>query len=203
MRIVVAAMLAAVSIGAVRADVRPDPWITAQAKSALAKARGVPSRSIQLTTFQGMVVLQGDVRTPAERSRAEAAVLAVPGVTEVRNLIDVAPPAPPARRPARAAKPSRAPSIPPTTVAVDATPIVPRDESADRDQAIRQAVMDALRDVDESASANIRVEVRDGAVHLTGTVPTWQGNADRMHAVRSVPGVRSILNGVQVASLSS
>ena len=203
MRAMVAAIVAIVSLGAVRADVRPDPWITAQAKTALETARGVPSRSIQLTTFQGMVVLQGSVRTPDERSRAEAAVGQIPGVTEVRNLIDVVPPAPPSRRKAPAPTPPKAQAVAPPAVAVDASPVVPSDESADRDQEIRQAVVDALRDVDESASANIRVDVRDGAVHLTGTVPSWQGNNERLHAVRSVPGVRAILNGIQVVPLSS
>lgn len=203
MKTLLAAMLAVASLGAVRAEVRPDPWITAQATTALQKVRGVPTRSIQLTTFQGMVVLQGSVRTPEERSRAEAAVSKVPGVTEVRNLIDVAPPAPPSRRQAPAPKRSRGQAIPPTTVAVDASPIVPRDESADRDGEIRQAVLDVLRDLDQAGNANIRVEVRDGAVHLMGTVPSWQGNSDRLHAVRSIPGVRAILNGIQVASFSS
>jgi len=183
------------------AAARPDTEITESAKAALHHAKGVPSRSIQLTTFEGRVILQGDVRTAGESARAEAAVRKVPGVVEVRNLLEVAPPRPPARRVAPS-RPRMQP-IPPTTVAVDATPIVPRDASDAADQEIRRAVVDALADVSLNESANIRVDVRDGAVRLTGTVPTWQGNNERMHAVRSVPGVRAILNELRVASLNS
>jgi len=42
------------------------------------------------------------------------------------------------------------------------------------------------------------VTVRDGVVWLTGTVPTWDGNDARLHAARSIPGVRTIVNEVFV-----
>jgi osmotically-inducible protein OsmY len=35
-------------------------------------------------------------------------------------------------------------------------------------------------------------------VWLNGVVPTWEGNDARLHAARSVPGVRTIVNELQV-----
>ena len=49
----------------------------------------------------------------------------------------------------------------------------------------------AIRDV-----PCIHVQVKDGVVRLTGSAPTWEGNASRVYATRSVTGVRSIINGL-------
>jgi len=57
-------------------------------------------------------------------------------------------------------------------------------------------VENALRDLDARANAEIRVQVKDGVVRLTGSVPTWQGNDSRVSAARSVTGVRSIINSL-------
>ena len=66
------------------------------------------------------------------------------------------------------------------------------------DDVIRRAVEEALYDLDSRANADIRVVVRKGTVWLTGSVPAWRGNDARMHATRSVIGVRSIINRVRV-----
>jgi len=66
------------------------------------------------------------------------------------------------------------------------------------DDVIRRAVEEALYDLDARANADIRVVVRKGTVWLTGSVPTWRGNDARMHATRSVIGVRSIINSLRV-----
>jgi osmotically-inducible protein OsmY len=67
------------------------------------------------------------------------------------------------------------------------------------DDEIRRNVERALLDLDPQKNADIRVLVSQGVVFLTGTVPTWDGNNDRLHAARSVPGVRSILSELVVA----
>lgn len=66
------------------------------------------------------------------------------------------------------------------------------------DEVIRRGVEKALYDLDSRANADIRVVVQDGTVWLTGSVPTWQGNDARLHATRSVIGVRSIINSLRV-----
>jgi osmotically-inducible protein OsmY len=70
------------------------------------------------------------------------------------------------------------------------------------DDAIRRNVVKALIDLDDRANSGIKVMVKDGVVWLTGIVPTWDGNSSRLHAVRSVAGVRSINNSVRVVALA-
>jgi hyperosmotically inducible protein len=66
------------------------------------------------------------------------------------------------------------------------------------DDLIRRGVTKALDDLDARDSMDIRISVLDGVVWLSGSVPTWQGNSSRMYAVRSVTGVRSIMNVLRV-----
>jgi osmotically-inducible protein OsmY len=77
-----------------------------------------------------------------------------------------------------------------------------RDSIGAGDDAIRRSVEEALSDLDSGDNGSIRVRVEDGVVWLTGSVPTWQGNASRLYATRSVTGVRSIMNGLHVVPLS-
>ena len=77
------------------------------------------------------------------------------------------------------------------------TPVRP-DLADAGDDVIRRGVTRALDDLDVRESVDIQVVVRDGVVWLSGSVPTWQGNSSRMYAVRSVTGVRSIMNVLRV-----
>jgi osmotically-inducible protein OsmY len=84
---------------------------------------------------------------------------------------------------------------------IEAMPPVP--PLVDReDDVIRRGVTRALADLDARDSVEIRVVVLDGVVWLSGNVPTWQGNSSRMYAVRSVNGVRSIVNSLRVVPQS-
>ena len=66
------------------------------------------------------------------------------------------------------------------------------------DDAIRRGVERALSDLEDTGG--IRVRVEGGVVWLTGSVPVWQGNASRLYATRSVTGVRSIMNELQIVA---
>jgi osmotically-inducible protein OsmY len=66
------------------------------------------------------------------------------------------------------------------------------------DAEIRRAVLEALLDLDPQENATVVVSVKNGVVWLNGVVPTWEGNDARLHAARSVPGVRTIVNELQV-----
>lgn len=84
-------------------------------------------------------------------------------------------------------------------------PIQPRSsvqhDSIDaEDDVIRRDVQSILNDHDASANADVHVRVTDGVVWLTGSVTTWQGNAERLHAARAVTGVRSVVNELRVAA---
>jgi osmotically-inducible protein OsmY len=82
-----------------------------------------------------------------------------------------------------------------TAVAGQAAPIA--------DDEIRRGVERALHDLASQDNGDIRVRVVDGVVWLSGSVPTWQGTSARLHATRSVPGVRSIMNELRAVSPSA
>lgn len=67
-----------------------------------------------------------------------------------------------------------------------------------RDEDIRQLVETSLNDSEGQENAGIDVEVTNGAVRLTGTVSTWQGNLSAIYLARSVTGVRSVTSELQV-----
>jgi osmotically-inducible protein OsmY len=71
------------------------------------------------------------------------------------------------------------------------------------DDVIRRGVERALNDLDPRDNADIDVSVTNGVVRLSGIVPTWEGNESRIHATRSVTGVRSIINSLRVVELSA
>ncbi len=67
-----------------------------------------------------------------------------------------------------------------------------------RDEEIQEGVKKALRDRGDQEDAKIDVEVKNGVVRLTGTVPTWQRNLSAVYVARSVTGVRSVRNELKV-----
>ena len=78
--------------------------------------------------------------------------------------------------------------------------LIQREPVDAEDDVIRRGVKRALVDLDARGNAEIQVRVKDGVVWLSGSVPTWEGNSARLHAARSVTGVRSINNGVRVVA---
>jgi hyperosmotically inducible protein len=67
-----------------------------------------------------------------------------------------------------------------------------------RDEEIQEGVQKALNDRGAQENADIGVEVMNGVVRLTGTVPTWQRNLSAVYVARSVTGVRSVRNELKV-----
>jgi hyperosmotically inducible protein len=67
-----------------------------------------------------------------------------------------------------------------------------------RDEEIQEGVKKALKDRGGQENADIGVEVKNGVVRLTGTVPTWQRNLSAVYVARSVTGVRSVRNELKV-----
>jgi len=67
-----------------------------------------------------------------------------------------------------------------------------------RDEEIQEGVKKALKDGGNQENASIGVEVKNGVVRLTGTVPTWQRNLSAVYVARSVTGVRSVRNDMKV-----
>ena len=198
-----------------RAEPRPDDALTRDANAALRAVRPtLQGSAILLEAREGRITLRGSVRSALESARVAKTVGEVPGVVEVSNHLEiVAPPAIPTRRRAVAPAASEASApgpnrtlpftaIPaPTGLPVDvAQPDLAQTDRLLDDEDIRRNVQSALLDLDPQENAGVRVSVREGVVWLSGVVPSWQGNDARMHATRSVPGVRTIVNEVQVGT---
>ena len=67
-----------------------------------------------------------------------------------------------------------------------------------RDEEIQAGVKKTLKDRGDQENADVDVEVKNGVVRLTGTVPSWQRNLSAVYAARSVSGVRSVRNEIRV-----
>ena len=164
------------------------------------------SRIVVQSVDQGVVVLGGDAASSRDETAALQAVTRRPGVRRVvSNVrlvagISTAPafPEPSISITGPPFTEAPFPNEPGTTVLdVAATPM-PTDLPAPEDDEIRRAVQRAILDLDREDNDRVAVTVRDGVVWLTGTVPTWDGNDARLHAARSIPGVRTIVNEVFV-----
>ena len=71
----------------------PDAWITMKAKTALYLADDIKGTAINVDTINGLVTLHGTVKDKQEKARAAEEVRKIEGVSDVRNLLQVAPPA--------------------------------------------------------------------------------------------------------------
>jgi len=67
-----------------------------------------------------------------------------------------------------------------------------------RDEEIQENVKTSLKSHGDQENADIDVEVKNGVVRLTGTVPTWQRRLSAVYMARSVTGVRSVHNELKV-----
>lgn len=141
------------------------------------------SRITVQSVDQGVVLLAGNAASSRDEARAVRSASVRPGVHRVESRVRVL----------------NAIAVPPLTTPIDLSSPVTSANNDTEDEEIRRAVEDALLELDPSLNASVRVSVKDGVVWLTGFVPTWQGNNDRLHATRTIPGVRSIVNELQVA----
>lgn len=166
------------------------------------------SRIVVQSVDQGVVVLGGDAASTRDETAALQAVTRRPGVRRVVSNVRVvagvstAPETSITDATVNESPLSETyypiPSEPGTTIMdVAATPIL--DLPLTEDDEIRRQVQAAILDLDREENAGVVVTVRDGVVWLTGTVGTWDGNDARLHAARSIPGVRTIVNEVFLA----
>jgi hyperosmotically inducible protein len=89
-----AAALGTLAAGAAFADVdsnQPvkDSYITTKVKAELAKDKGTSARHIHVTTKDGIVMLDGTVRSEAEKELAEKDAKKIDGVIGVHNGLTI------------------------------------------------------------------------------------------------------------------
>jgi osmotically-inducible protein OsmY len=70
----------------------PDAWITAKTKLALLTTEGVGGTAVSVDTIVGLVTLHGQVRSTAEKVKAETVTRKIDGVMGVRNFLQVVAP---------------------------------------------------------------------------------------------------------------
>jgi osmotically-inducible protein OsmY len=136
---------------------------------------------------RGVVLLGGSATSPNDIARARRVAGRRPGVRRVvSKIVD--------------AYPSATGLV---GVVIGDRPPAPSSAIDAGDDAIRRGVTNALLDLDARGNADVRVVVTDGVVRLQGTVPSWKGNSSRLHATRSVTGVRSIFNELRPLTVNA
>ena len=168
---------------------RSDAAIKARVEKTLRADRALfDSRIIVKSVTHGVVNLSGYAASSNDIVRAFRLTADQPGVRRVFSEIDAQDvvPAPPVAGA--------------VTVPIEAGLSVQHGPFDAEDDVIRRGVTRALNDLDVRENADIHVQVAEGVVWLTGTVPTWQGNTSRVDAARSVTGVRSVINRLRVVA---
>jgi len=182
-------LLQVVGTGSQRGVGRSDNAIMMDVRRVLRSDRSLDGSSIVVASVsRGVVVLGGSAASSNDIVRALHATSRRPGVRAVFSQIEG----------------MAAPSEGGLAKVPGGNGSYPRHDAKDAENdVIRRSVTRALLDLDAQQNADIRVLVTDGVVRLTGSVPTWEGNASRVHATRSVTGVRSILNELRVVTVNA
>ena len=167
------ALLAAVVLSlpiAAYAASRSDAWITMKAKTALYLAEDVKGTAIYVDTINGRVTLQGTVHDEKEKARAAEEVNKIEGVSDVRNLLQVASPA---RNEAMMKR---------------------------SDDLIKSDVEKRLKADRSLDNSSISVKsVNNGVVLLTGKAASLDDNQRALYYAASAPGVFRVVSEIDVS----
>lgn len=149
-------------------------WTTTKVKTALVLSKRVSAHDVDVESYRGEVTLTGEV--PNARAKAAALSIAadIAGVQRVIDGLRIA---------------SSSPSAGP-------------DAATNRrvaDLEIQVRLYQELLGDDVIHAGEIRVQVEDGVVTLTGTVPTGLDERYAEAIAESVPGVRSVHSNLVVA----
>jgi len=192
------AMLFTVPISAVAqstpaAQAKPsDQELSNQIAKAISNDQALSADAVKVSVNGGVVTLSGMVGQDADRARAEK-LARVPGVSRVENNLK---------------------SREKATTAVTGTVDTVADASKKGAKATKSAVSktgEAITDEwivtrirtnvanDEALSgSDIKVDVKNNVVTLTGTVPTAAARAKALTVARDVEGVRRVVNNLKV-----
>lgn len=149
-------------------DFMDDSTITARVKAALIDDKNIRSSDISVKTENKVVTLSGSVDSAEQKDLAVNAAKTVKGVTTVNDQLNV--------------------------VAEKSASL----EGYAGDTAITSQVKAKLLADDIVPSRKVTVEIRDGTVHLSGTVDSRQ-QADRAADIaKAVSGVKNVENNLSV-----
>lgn len=143
-----------------------DTALTTKVKAALSGDRNVQARDIEVETREGVVQLSGFVDSEGARSAAVLRARSVDGVAEVRNDL---------------------------SIRTDDRPV--REPVSD-DGVIAARVRDSLGNVMLADESEVKVEVSEGVVQLSGFVESVEEKARAGDAASAVAGVRDVENHI-------
>jgi osmotically-inducible protein OsmY len=162
------------------APAQTDRALESQVHQAFRSANlGPAAERINVSAHNGTVTLTGSVTWDQERQTIDTLVRNTPGVVSVTDRLQVS-----------ASAPQTAPVI----------ESQPAQTSAQMDRSLTDRVVQALR-ADQSVSPlaqNVIVATRNGAVTLTGNVPSEQARQSVANLVRNVSGVGSVYDNLEI-----
>lgn len=141
---------------------RPDSWVTAKVKLALAVSEDASAYDVNVDTTEGRVTLHGKVDSPEAKSAATRVASSVDGVRTVDNLLQVV-------SPERRAHINNA------------------DDQIEESAQMALSKKAALEDSDIEVES-----VNDGVVLLGGTASDLEDRLIAVRTVRAMPGVRRV-----------
>jgi hyperosmotically inducible protein len=144
-----------------------DAWITTKTKVALLADPDVDGTKINVDTWHGTVTLHGSLPTAAQEKRALEVARGIEGVTNVRDLLEVA-------------GESKAPMTP-----------------AVKDEALEGRVEKALDEARLPDSSIKVDSVKNGVVQLSGHAASLTDERRALAHVRVVPGVVRVTNDIE------
>jgi hyperosmotically inducible protein len=168
-----------------------DAWITTKVKSEFATTKGVSATDISVDTDNGVVTLSGDVDSQAEKNLAEQTARGVKGVTAVSST---------GLRVVGAATDTVGNTVGSIGNAVGNTASDVGDAASDT--WISTKVKSEFATTRGVSATDIKVDTKDGAVRLSGTVGS-QTEIERARSVAmSVKGVKSVdISGLTVSGV--
>jgi osmotically-inducible protein OsmY len=167
---------------AVSTPTQPDPWITAKIQAKYFVDDDVKARTIDVTTHNGAVTLQGVVGSEAERRQAVAIARNTDGVREVTDQLRVD------------TAMARSDSRPPSGTGRDVV-TVERPDPWITMKIQAQYFLDA-----DVKGRQIDVDTRNGVVTLKGAVDNAQQKQEAEQIARETEGVKRVLNQLTVTT---
>ena len=167
-----------------------DSVITTKVKALYATDKDVSFRTVEVKTVNGVVHLSGTAKSKQEADKAASMARDVEGVKSVRNEIRLASASAPEKMSAKDRPADR-----PATAKRSDQPV---DDSVITTKVKAQLVKDK-----QVRARDIEVKTVNGVVELTGTARTKREASKATSIARTVKGVKSVKNDIQVVAASA
>lgn len=172
-----------------------DAWITTKIQAAYFLDADVKARTINVTTKDGVVTLTGTVESERERDQAVSIARTTDGVKNVVDKLVMRSPG--AAGTSGAAKPEREPAGQERTRMPGSDEVT---KVAESDISILTQIKTKLAVDPEVSALAIDVDVKDGAVTLTGKVKNEAARQRALAIARGVQGVKAVQDRLSIQS---